>query len=103
MDSIRVLASVVVLQLHCGNQKQEQQTAQLVELPPFFKLMEILSCMMALYPPMVPPLLFGTLTHVQHVVLEAKELDCTSPVPTLCVHARLSCASLLNYLVEVEE
>jgi hypothetical protein len=67
---------------------------QLVELPPFFKAMEILSCTM------VQPLLFGTLALVPPVVLEAKEIGSISPVPTLCAHARLTCASLLIYLVE---
>ena len=58
---------------------------QVVERPPNFKAMEILSCMMQ------APLIFGTLALPQ----EAKEIGSISPVPTLCAHAKLACASLL--------
>ena len=104
MDSVEINALTQVLPLGSGEQKQERQTQELleVELSPIFKAMEILSCTMALSPlwDLLETLLFGTLTHVQDVLLEAKELGCISPVTHLRVHAKLACASLLIYLVE---
>ncbi len=84
--------------MYCGNQKQESKTKEQPELVSLlhFRTMEILSCMMVPR----PLVLHGSLTHVQHVLLEAKELGCTSLVPHLRANAIISCASLL-ILVEV--